>query len=217
MDGRFRFATMGPPAPPGAGAASPSGTWSPGHSTAPQTVIPVTGTTEPGAPHHAFHGTPRPDDDARPWPSRPASRRRGPAPASAATWAPRTSQSFDPQRDLDEFESRILIRVNRARERRGLSKVRVFQSCVDGYSERWSQKLRSSGEMVHRDLGAVLDGCDLNWVGENLVSGTDLRPRAAVRAWMDSPAAPPGADEAPRGLGRRRRPGRQATAVRTPS
>ncbi len=108
-------------------------------------------------------------------------------PASAATWAPRTSQSFDPQRDLDEFESRILIRVNRARERRGLSKVRVFQSCVDGYSERWSQKLRSSGEMVHRDLGAVLDGCDLNWVGENLVSGTALRPRAAVRAWMDSP------------------------------
>ena len=108
-------------------------------------------------------------------------------PATAATWAPRTSASFDPQRDLDEFESRILIRVNRARARRGLSKVRVFQSCVDGYSERWSQKLRSSGELVHRDLGAVLDGCDLNWVGENLVSGTALRPRAAVRAWMDSP------------------------------
>ncbi len=108
-------------------------------------------------------------------------------PVSAATWAPRTSQSFDPQRDLDEFESRILIRVNRARARRGLSKVRVFQSCVDGYSERWSQKLRNSGEMVHRDLGAVLDGCDLNWVGENLVSGTGLRPGAAVQAWMDSP------------------------------
>lgn len=108
-------------------------------------------------------------------------------PAQAATWAPRTSESFDPQRDLDEFESRILIRVNRARARRGLSRVRVFHSCVDGYSERWSQKLRRSGEMVHRDLGAVLDGCDLNWVGENLVSGTGLRPRAAVRAWMGSP------------------------------
>ena len=109
-------------------------------------------------------------------------------PAQAATWAPRTSESFDPQRDLDEFESRILIRVNRVRARRGLSQVRVFQSCVDGYAERWSQQLRTSGELVHRDLDAVLGGCDLTWVGENLVSGTDLRPRAAVRAWLDSPA-----------------------------
>ena len=92
----------------------------------------------------------------------------------------------------------------------------MFQSCVDGYSERWSQKLRSSGEMVHRDLGAVLDGCDLNWVGENLVSGTDLRPRAAVRAWMDSPPH--------RQVLMKRRAvwpasgsGSAATAVRTPS
>lgn len=108
--------------------------------------------------------------------------------ATAATWSPRTSDSFDPQRDLGEFESRILIRVNRARARHGLSKVRVFHSCIDGYSERWSQRLRSSGNLEHRDLGAVLNGCDLNWVGENLVSGTGLRPRTAVRAWMDSPA-----------------------------
>ena len=108
-------------------------------------------------------------------------------PASAATWAPRTTSSFDPATDLDEFESRILIRVNRVRARHDLSRVRVFHSCVDGYAERWSQRLKNSGELVHRDLGVVLDGCDLNWVGENLVSGTGLRPGVAVRAWMDSP------------------------------
>lgn len=108
-------------------------------------------------------------------------------PASSATWTPRTSSSFDPQADLEEFESRILIRVNRVRARHNLPKVRVFQSCVDGYAERWSQKLKKSGAMRHRDLGTMLDGCNLNWVGENLVSGTGLLPRVAVRAWMDSP------------------------------
>ena len=108
-------------------------------------------------------------------------------PASSATWAPQKSKSFDPQRDLDQFEARILIRVNRARARHNLPKVRVFQTCVDTYAERWSQKLKRSGDLVHRDLGSVLNGCDLNWVGENLVSGTGLRPWRAVRAWLDSP------------------------------
>ena len=107
-------------------------------------------------------------------------------PATAATWAPRASTSFDPASDLDEFESRILLRVNRIRARRDLSAVRVFHSCIDGYAERWARHLQGTGALVHRDLDAVLDGCNLNWVGENLVSGTGLRPGAAVRAWMDS-------------------------------
>ena len=108
-------------------------------------------------------------------------------PASSSTWAPRTSTSFDPATDLDEFESRILLRVNRMRARHDLSRVRVFQSCVDGYAERWSKRLRATGELVHRDLDVVLDGCDISWVGENLVSGTGLGPSVAVRAWMQSP------------------------------
>ncbi len=106
--------------------------------------------------------------------------------SSASTWAPRTSDSFDPAVDLDEFESRILIRVNRLRAQRDLPKVRVFQSCVDGYAERWSKKLKRTEKLVHRDLDSVLDGCDINWVGENLVSGVGLTPSAAVRAWMHS-------------------------------
>lgn len=106
--------------------------------------------------------------------------------SSAATWAPRTSGSFDPASDLDEFESRVLIRVNRLRARRDLPRVRVFQSCVDGYAERWSKKLARTEDLVHRDLDSVLDGCDINWVGEDLVRGAGLTPGAAVRAWMHS-------------------------------
>ena len=109
------------------------------------------------------------------------------SPAAPATWAPKKVTSFDPGTDLDQFESRILLRVNRIRARHDLPRVRVFHSCVDRYSERWSQHLRQTGQLVHRDLDAVLGGCDLNWVGENLVSGTGLRPVVAVQAWMDSP------------------------------
>lgn len=109
------------------------------------------------------------------------------APTTAATWAPSSANQFDPATDLDQFESRILIRVNRVREKHGLAKVRVFESCVDGHAERWATKLKRSGRMVHRDLGVVLDRCNLSWVGENLVSGTAMRPYQAVRAWLNSP------------------------------
>ena len=108
-------------------------------------------------------------------------------PASSATWAPRTSSSFDPQADMDQFEARILVRVNQVRTRRGLPRVRVFQSCVDNYAESWARRLSRTETMVHRDLTKVINGCDLSWVGENLVAGTGLRPATAVRAWMHSP------------------------------
>ena len=109
------------------------------------------------------------------------------SPAQAATWSPRVTTSFDPQSDLDEFESRILVRINKARARRGLNRVRVFHSCVDRYAERWSTTLRRRDDLVHRDLTTLIDGCNLNWVGETLVSGTGLTPRSAVRAWLNSP------------------------------
>lgn len=109
------------------------------------------------------------------------------APAQSATWAPRVSNSFDPARDRDQFESRILVRINKARARHGLSRVKVFHSCVDGYAERWSRNLKRRDALVHRDLTSMINGCNLNWVGETLVSGTGLTPGSAVRAWLDSP------------------------------
>lgn len=110
------------------------------------------------------------------------------SPAQSATWAPRVTRSFDPQTDLEQFEARILVRINRARARRGMGEVRVFHSCVDSYSERWSARIMKAEELEHRNLRTVLDGCNLSWVGETLVAGTGLRPAKAVRAWLDSPS-----------------------------
>ncbi len=109
------------------------------------------------------------------------------SPAQSATWAPELTDSFDPVTDLNEFEDRILVEINKARARRDLPKVKVFQSCVDKYAERWATRLKRIDDLVHRDLTTVLEGCDLHWAGETLVSGTLLTPSGAVRAWLDSP------------------------------
>ena len=109
------------------------------------------------------------------------------SPAQAATWSPRINTSLDPLLAPGEFEDRILVQINKARARHDLPKVRVFQSCVDGYAERWAKHLKSIDSLVHRNLTKVLSGCDLRWVGETLVSGTSLTPSSAVRAWLNSP------------------------------
>ncbi len=110
------------------------------------------------------------------------------APAEAKTWVgPGADPKVDPLEDLDEFENRILAGINKARVGAGLKRVRVFHSCVDGYSERWARHIKKTGAFAHRDQMKVLDGCDLRWTGETLVRGTGLTPKAAVAAWLNSP------------------------------
>lgn len=112
------------------------------------------------------------------------------APAQAApagTWKPVVDRSVDPMVDLREYEDRVLLAVNRQRKRVGLQPVRLFATCPDLLATGWAAKLALLGDLLHRDQHVVLDRCGYSWAGETLVSGTALRPRAAVRAWMDSP------------------------------
>jgi len=109
------------------------------------------------------------------------------APAEAKTWvAPAADPEVDPLEDLDEFENRILASINEARVGAGLKRVRLFQSCVDGYSEGWARQIKKTGDFEHRNQVKVLNGCDLQWTGETLVRGTGLTPEAAVAAWLNS-------------------------------
>lgn len=108
--------------------------------------------------------------------------------SSARLWkvtAP--DQGVNPLVELDEYENRIAFLVNKKRVAADLKRVRYFETCLDRTSERWSAHLVAIGQLVHRDLTKVLKNCDLEWVGETLVSGTALRPGAAVKAWMESP------------------------------
>lgn len=107
--------------------------------------------------------------------------------ASAAIWRPAVDSSLNPLLSLDEYEDRVLVKVNRNRRAAGLRPVRYFQTCVDGFAERWAAHLASTGEFVHRDQRRILDRCGFTWAGETLVRGTALTPAEAVRAWMNSP------------------------------
>jgi uncharacterized protein YkwD len=111
------------------------------------------------------------------------------SPAEAKTWVgPEADPEVDPLQDLDEFENRMLVAINAARVDAGLREVRVFQSCVDGYSERWATRIKKTGVLAHRNQVTVLNGCELAWTGEALVRGTGLTPEVAVAAWLNSPS-----------------------------
>jgi uncharacterized protein YkwD len=110
------------------------------------------------------------------------------SPAAASTWAvPAPDLSLDPLLNLDEFENRLVVRINKARKHAGLKPVRFFDGCTDHFSERWAVHLAETGDFVHRNQRKILRRCDLTWVGEALVRGTGLTPGGAVKAWLHSP------------------------------
>jgi uncharacterized protein YkwD len=101
---------------------------------------------------------------------------------------PEPNYSVNPANHANEYENRVVARINRARAHAGLKRIRVFQSCLDGHAERWSRHLAQSGRLVHRDQQQVLADCNLHWTGETLARGAgNLSPRVLVRAWMNSP------------------------------
>jgi uncharacterized protein YkwD len=107
--------------------------------------------------------------------------------AEAKIWKPTVNSSLDPQTAMNEFENRVLIKINRVRANHGLSKVKYFQTCVDNMSEGWDSHIVSSGDLVHRDQMTVINNCNFTWAGECLIRGTGLTPKMSVSLWMHSP------------------------------
>lgn len=101
---------------------------------------------------------------------------------------PAPDPSVSPATHPNEYENRIVARINEARARAGLKKLRVFQSCLDSHAERWAKYLAESGRLEHRNQQRVLSECNLHWTGETLARGAGgLTPRQMVSAWMHSP------------------------------
>jgi uncharacterized protein YkwD len=110
-------------------------------------------------------------------------------PAQASVWrVPPPNNSVNPATHPNEYQNRIVAKVNDARARAGLKQLRVYQSCLDGHAERWAQHLAESGRLEHRNQQRVLSACNLHWTGETLARGAgNLSPGEMVRAWMHSP------------------------------
>ena len=111
----------------------------------------------------------------------------GPAQASVER-VPDPNWSVNPSTHPDEYANRVVARVNQARDRAGLRRLRFYQTCLDNHAERWAKYLARSGRLEHRNQYRVLSDCNLHWTGETLARGAGgLSPRAMVRAWMHSP------------------------------
>jgi uncharacterized protein YkwD len=110
-----------------------------------------------------------------------------PTAAEAKVWSvAKPNYSVDPLVKLNEYENRVMVKINKIRAKKHLPKVKYFQSCLDRKSEKWAGHLADIGSLVHRDQQSMLKACNLNWTGETLVSGTALAPGDAVKAWMHS-------------------------------
>ncbi len=137
------------------------------------------------------------------------------SPASASVWlAPAPDLTVNPLTHLDEFENRILAKINARRHKAGLRKVRYYSSCIDGFSERWARYLATSGEFKHRNQTRILDRCNLSWVGETLVRGVGTHPHERGPGLDGLPRAPRRDHEAEGQPGRHRRPPRRPGTVR---
>lgn len=107
--------------------------------------------------------------------------------AQAKLWRPTVNSSLDPQNAMNEFENRVLIKINRARARHHLPAVKYFETCADNMSESWDSRIVSTGDLVHRDQMTVIKKCNFSWTGENLIRGAGLTPAMSVSLWMHSP------------------------------
>lgn len=113
-----------------------------------------------------------------------------PAAAQAATWPVPTQAPSAATADamtMDEFENRLMVRINEARVANGLRAVALFDSCTDRLAERWGNHISSTGVFAHRDQSQVIRRCDSSWAGETLVRGSQLTPESMVQLWLDSP------------------------------
>jgi uncharacterized protein YkwD len=112
------------------------------------------------------------------------------APSQASVMpVPQPDHSVNPATHPNEYENRLVARINDARARAGLKQVRSYQTCLDGRSERWAKYLAENGRLEHRNGQRVLDDCHLRWTAETLARGSgSISPREMVRSWMHSPS-----------------------------
>jgi uncharacterized protein YkwD len=86
--------------------------------------------------------------------------------------------------DADTYEVQVHTLINQQRAKRGLRKLR-YDSCADGFSERWAQHLADSGRFYHQSLSPILNQCRARYAGEVIGRGY-WSPGQMVRAWMKS-------------------------------
>ena len=87
----------------------------------------------------------------------------------------------------EDFTVRVFRIVNRRRVHHDLHRVR-WNTCVNGFSDRWAGYLVGNDLYQHSDLERLLYRCDSPYVEENIAQlDKGATPRLLVRLWMHSP------------------------------
>jgi uncharacterized protein YkwD len=97
-----------------------------------------------------------------------------PAPATSAPTAAET-----------KYGNRVFSLVNNIRANHDRVKLKR-NKCLQRFANRQAQRMANQRRLFHQDLGRIQNACGVGYVGEN-VAYHPGRPRAVVRAWMNSP------------------------------
>lgn len=84
-----------------------------------------------------------------------------------------------------KYGNKVHQRVNDVRDNHDLVRLKK-NKCLQRFANKQAEKMARDKELVHQDLGKILDACDLRRVGENLVAGPGT-PGQQVKVWMGSP------------------------------
>lgn len=116
-----------------------------------------------------------------------------PSAAQASTWPVPARGEAAPDAtsltlSLDDFETAVMVSINKVRVAHGRRPIPLFDSCTDRLAERWGRHISSTGVFAHRNQKQVIRRCHTSWAGETLVRGTQLTPKSMVDLWMGSPS-----------------------------
>lgn len=59
-------------------------------------------------------------------------------------------------------------------------------ACLQKFANRQARKMAKKEKIWHQDLNAVLDACDMNYVGENVAAGYSSGTSVVTKGWMKS-------------------------------
>jgi uncharacterized protein YkwD len=87
--------------------------------------------------------------------------------------------------EASAYQSRILVLVNAERTKAHLRPLSLV-ACADGYADSWSANIARTGNLVHQNLGPLVNGCQASNAGENIATG-HVTADAMMTMWMNSP------------------------------
>ncbi|WP_162872833.1 CAP domain-containing protein [Austwickia chelonae] len=104
--------------------------------------------------------------------------------AHAAPTAPAAAPVVAASSDMATMQEVVRL-TNEQRAANGAGPV-VWNTCLQTYSEKWSDTIARQGSLSHQQMTAIMSGCKQSTASENVAMGYQSS-KAVVDGWMSSP------------------------------